>query len=466
MGSSEAGTGLPSVVSREDSALGGRTASWPAWSRAGSGYGLGVAFTAAVLVAQGQAVPWARQAVLFVVAGALLVACAARPGLVRRLGWAWLAALTAFGLVCATLVATEGLPARPYGDGAVFAQFVGDGRAVPRWLSGSLAAAVLHAAVWELPAVHAALPPPLASPAAFLALLCLAVSLGGTALLLWRWPGRLAVVLPMLTPVWVLFGTGYVEYYPLIAPAYVGALAWLFERPLERRSPRTIGILAGSLATLYVGFVPLAAAVLGAFALARPRRAIHAAGLALVTAAITIGVCWPEGPVSYVRTLYSVLNFGEAHVDPRYAGQIASPTSVFFSLDAAMSAARARDVAYVLTWGGGWWGIPLAAVAAVRACRRGVPGWRAAEARTWLALGLSAWLLHYLWFMVPRLGPAADIDLLFPAYLFAAFLAGRLLDESDDAPDSAWAAPVLGFALATLACVGPALVWTGLPATP
>lgn len=466
MGSSEAGTGLPSVGPAEDSALAGRAGSWPAWSFAGSGYVLGIAFTAALLVAQGQALPWTRQAVLFAVGGAVLVACAARPGLVRRLGWAWLAALTAFGLVCATLIATEGLPTRPYGDGVVFAQFVADGRAVPRWLSGSVAAATLHAAVWELPAVHAALPPQLASPTAFLALLCVAASLGGTALLLWRWPGRLAVVLPMLTPVWVLFGSGYVEYYPLVAPAYVGALAWLFERPLERRSPRAIGILAGSLATLYVGFVPLAAAALGAFALARPRHAARAGGLALVVAAITIGVCWPEGLVSYVRTLYSVLNFGEAHIDPRYAGQVASPTSVFFSLDAAMSAARVRDVAYVVTWGGGWWGIPLAAVAAVRACRRGVPGWRAAEARTWLALGLSAWLLHYLWFMVPRLGPAADIDLLFPAYLFAAFLAGRLLDGDEGAPDSAGAATVLGLALATLACVGPALAWTGLPATP
>ena len=63
--------------------------------------------------------------------------------------WAWL--LAALAATCLVLLASSGLPMRPYGDGAVFAQLVADGRAVPRWLVGSAAAAAAHAALWELP---------------------------------------------------------------------------------------------------------------------------------------------------------------------------------------------------------------------------------------------------------------------------------------------------------------------------
>ena len=104
------------------------------------------------------------------------------------------------------------------------------------------------------------------------------------------------MLLPTLTPVWVLFASGYVEYYPLIAVPFVAVLAWLFERPLEERSPSEIGVLAGVLPMLYIGFLPTAACVLVAYVVRRVRRsALADRGHDDWRGRVVIAVCWPEG---------------------------------------------------------------------------------------------------------------------------------------------------------------------------
>jgi hypothetical protein len=396
------------------------------------------------------------------------VAIARRGDHVRRASLLWACLLTAFASTCLLLLSTGALPERSYGDGALFARFVADGRAVPRWLIGSAAAVAAHAALWDLPPVYAHLPEPLRSPSSFLAVLGSVVMVLGTWALVQRWRGRLCVVLPLLTPVWVLFASGYVEYYPLIAAPFVATLAWLFERPLEDRTPEQIGLLAAVLPLLYVGFLPTACLMMAAWIAVRPARALQAAVVAVAVAAVTIAVCWPEGLASYFRTLYSVLNFGDAHLPPRYAGQVASPTSIMFAVDAVWSWPRAREVAYLLVWGGGWWSLPVMVAATCRAwhaidSRRGAA---LRDVRTWLGAALVTWHLYYLAFMVPRLGPTADVDLFFPTYLTVAFVAGLLLDTTRTARTPTWAAATLACALAALACVGPWLVWFGLPPAP
>lgn len=372
-------------------------------------------------------------------------------------------ALGGLALVSLILLASGDLPSRPYGDGDVFTQFVAAGRSMPRWLLGSAAAAALHAAIWEFPPVRNLVPTGYQSPGAFLALLCTLTMAAGTAALWRRWPGRLHVLLPATTPIWALFLSGYVEYYPLIAVPFVAVLAWLFDRPLAERTPRQIGLLVGLLPAVYIAFAPVALAIGVAWALARRSGGLRAAGTAVLAACVAVAVSWPEGVVHYFRALYQVFNFGEAHLASRYAGQVAGPDSILFSTGATLSTTRMREAGFLLVRGGGWWALPtVVGLAATWTRRWSAVAWR--DARVWLGLALTVWQLYYLAFMVPRLGPVADIDLFFSTYLWLAFLAGLLLDARRvGGRHDVWAWGVVGVAVLSLAWVAPGLVWHGLP---
>ncbi|HTV00885.1 MAG TPA: hypothetical protein VMF13_10120 [Luteitalea sp.] len=368
-------------------------------------------------------------------------------------------ALMGCGAIAVYLLATTGLPVRPYGDGAVFTQFVAEGRGVPRWLLGSTLAAAMHAATWELPSVQAWLPERLQATGAFLSILGTTVMVTGTWIVWRRWPGRLAVLLPVCVPVWMLFTTGYVEYYPLIAPAWLAALAWTFERPIEDRSADAIGVLAGLLPVVYLGFAPAAACILAVYVLRRPSLTGRTIAVAVAAAAVAVAACWPEGLVHYLRALISVINVGDAHLDARYAGQVAGPSSMLFSWQAAMSASHLREMGFLLVRGGGWWSLPLLVGTAIWRLRE-QDGWRVAsrDGRAWLGLLLAAAHLFYFVFMVPRLGPVADVDLFFPTFVLIAFLAGHLLDGARDRGAHGRTVVVMAVALAALACTAPALL--------
>jgi hypothetical protein len=345
------------------------------------------------------------------------------PGLVGREARVWQAAwlLGAGAILWLTLSAA--LPPRPYGDGDIFTQFVAEGRVVPRWLVGSALASWGHAFIWEFPPVATRLPLAIATPAGYLAVLCTLTLCGGAVWLLQRWPRRLAVLLPTLTPIWFLLASGYVEYYPLVAPVFVGVLAWLFEAPLEQRDPRRVGLVAGALPFVYVAFTPIGVLVLAAYAVACGRRAVEAAAVAGLTGVLLVVVCWPEGVPHFARSLYGVMNFGDASLAHRYAGMAGGAGSIFFVSTALLSPLHLGDLAYMYFWGAGWWSLPLA-LAALVATR----GWRV-EPRLLLAGGLLAWHLLYFHLMIPRLGPTADIDLFFGSYLTWAFLTGLLCDR-------------------------------------
>ncbi len=385
----------------------------------------------------------------------------------RRATMAIVVLQVTFAAVCLACLAAGVLPERPYGDGAVFTGFVAEGRVVPRWLVGSAAASTLHAAVWGLPPVAARLPAALQSANAFLALLGTACMVGGTVALLRRWPGRLSVLLPALTPVWLLFMSGYTEYYPLIAAPFVAVLAWLFDRPLDERTPTQIGALVAVLPLVYIGFLPVACLTLVAWFVVRPDGAVRAVATGLVVAAATIAICWPLGLPHFFQALYGVMNFGEANIPTRYAGQSAGPTSLVFSLDAVLTWTRTREVGALVVWGGGWWAVPLLVTATWRAARAGLVTWAACrhDVRMPLGIALVGVQVYYLVFMLPRLGPVGDVDLFFTTYLTLAFMAGLVVDAVA-ARLAGWRVAAVACALAALAVTAPWLVWYGLPPVP
>ena len=330
------------------------------------------------------------------------------------------------------LVAVHGIvrgwiPPRPYGDGPHVIDFLEKGYVFPRWLLGMAIALWLYLGVWRFPPIASAVPASIGGAAVFAALLC-AVAMGvGALLVLQRWPDRLAVILPMLTPVWLLFASGYVEYYPLVAAAWLASLAWMFERPLEDRPPWAIGALVGSLPLMYLPLAPVSALLFVAYAMRRRTAIVSAAAIAVGVFAIIVTVTFGNIPM-FISTLYGEMNFGDYHSPARYVGQAAGPSSIFFASRHALRSRHLREVFYALFWAGGWVTLPIVASVAIIAVRRCHAWWR--DARAWLGAVLVGWFIYYSVFMIPKLEPARDVDLFWPAYLAWAFISGRLVDAA------------------------------------
>lgn len=378
--------------------------------------------------------------------------------------------LILLGLMLAALMllCRGALPPRPYGDRIAMVFFVEQGSPFPRWLVGTAAVTWLHVGIWQSPMVTAHLPASLKSAEAFAALLCtIAMGVGSIALLR-RWPDRLAIVVPLLTPVWVLFSSGYVEYYPLIAGAWLGTMAWLFEKPLADRSPQALGLIIGLLPALYVGFIGLSLLLLVILAISNPARLLPTLAWTAATLAVLIAVCWPSGIPSFLRELFVVMNFGDQNtIFPRYIGHSAGPGSIFFTRRYAFDHSHLLDLAYMYFWGGGW-SIPFLFIGAGGAAlwlRRGRTAGRtvACEPRLWLGVGLVAWQMYYFVYMIPKLGPTADVDLFFPTFVAVAFFTGWLLDFMTP-PLRRSAAYLTTCALAGSSVVTAVfLAWIGLP---
>lgn len=360
-------------------------------------------------------------------------------------------------------------PSLPYGDGQIFGQFVASAYAFPRWLVGAAVSIWLYVGFWTFPSVAAHLPAHLRDSAAFLRLLCPAVMGIGSIAILRQWPHRLAAIIPMLIPIWWLFLSGYVEYYPLIMGAWLASLLWIFEQPLGERSAYAVGALAGILPALYAGFAGLSVLLVVSFVLARPSRAIGALLSAAASLAVSIAICWPTGIPSYLHALAAEMNFGEQHIGyARYVGRSGGPSSIFFSTHYAFVHTHLIDLAYMLFWGTGWL-VPLllvGGIAAAIAQKGGPRGLPFRDVRIWLGVGLGVWQIYYFIYMIPRLGPTADIDLFCPTYVTLAFLAGELLDRTwpDCHARHAAAYPILCALLGILAVASTYLAWIGLPA--
>jgi len=246
-----------------------------------------------------------------------------------------------------------------------------------------------------------------------------------SVLFLRRHPGRLALLLPLTTPVWLLFASGYDEYYPFIAWLYLVFLLWL-ESGLARRPALAVGLLGAALALTYVGYVPLALLLLAAFGLkAGVRRGMLALTLAILLVFGGVHLLWPsaEAPRYADQLLVVDLSLGEDNVvHLPYAGQSAARWLPFFRPAYALSAQHLTDLAGMLVLGTG--PVCLALLA-----------WRFRRAR-FLAhgegriLGLAVLAQgFYFLAMVPKFGPVRDVDLFFPVYLTAAFVAGLLADR-------------------------------------
>jgi hypothetical protein len=324
-----------------------------------------------------------------------------------------------------------------YGDASWFRRALAQGPdSMHRWLGGY---ALLKWLYEQAVAIE-----PLAELAAnkrvfaahFVRVLSILVVTGGTIALHRGWPGRLSLHLATLTPIWILFAAGPIEYYPFIGVPLLALLQWTLDKPLDQRSAWAVGLVAAlAFPIAYIGFAPVAVFLLLAFAFASPRRALPALVVALLVAAISVHFLSPDGISGYLRG-FDRLPSGHRGLAKVYVGQTAGPGSIFFSWEYALSPSHLRHMALMWSFGAGVFVLPLAilGLAAGIGRRRATAASSRllAEPRWWFSIAVVGWFAYYFLRMVPRLGPIRDIDLFAPAYLVGAFYTGWLLDRTLD----------------------------------
>jgi len=319
-----------------------------------------------------------------------------------------------------------------YGDNGSLENFLNNGAPYPAWLIGNSILGGLFSGLWLYPPFVHFLPPDLQSAAGFV-LCASAISMGLSSIILLKaWPNRLGVLFPMVTPFWLMFSTGYSEYYPFIVGPVVAILAVIFSKPLKERSPVMVGLLAALLALLYNGFIPLAVLLLLWYALARRRDIGKTIGICLAGGLGVLGVFWPGSISNYFTQLYANMNWGETNTFfPRYQGKSIGPNSIFFTTKYALSAEHLRDVTYFCFWGGVTIFLALLLVGLIGAGWKTIkekkrPSWL--NMRLGLALSIIAFLVYYIIFMIPKWGPPKDLDLFFLVHTALAFFGGGVWD--------------------------------------
>lgn len=244
---------------------------------------------------------------------------------------------------------------------------------------------------------------------------------------------RLAIILPLLTPLWIMFSSGYNEYYPFIAPIYLGILIWLF---LYKPDPSLktfiiAGVLSGVLPLLYIGFAPLSVLLLFYFLLLNFKKISFAVLAALGTILVCVLRFWPYGLNSFISNLYENMNFGEQYIlYSRYLGKTAGPHSLNFSLNYILTLEHFRDTFYMLFFGGGLISLFLLIFGLyLLAKNQKVALIKILQPKPIVASLFILYQTYYLIFMLPKQGPVQDIDLFFSVYLTYAFFAGLVWEK-------------------------------------
>lgn len=318
------------------------------------------------------------------------------------------------------------------GDGKLIAMILANRDLFPavKYLAGMEILRLGYAAIWQFPPISGILPSSILNHSAFIRLAGICVMACISIHLLHTYPGKYRVLLAITTPIWILFSLGYLEYYPFVAGLYLILLCWLFNGKIEEKSEVSIGIIAGSLPLMYLGFAPLSFIILFIYLWgARMAVVARTLGALFLGFFIALSVFWSKNLSDYFATLYQEMNFGEANtVYEGYRGMAASTTSIFFKNDYAWSMPHLKEVLNMLIHGLGLAPIVFFIVS-LCAYRKQLDFF---TKKTTLAFFILGWSLFYLVYTIPKLGPVVDIDMFFMAYITIAFFTGALLDASKD----------------------------------
>ena len=241
---------------------------------------------------------------------------------------------------------------------------------------------------------------------------------------LWRNPGKLRLMFVVTSPMWLLFSTGYDEYYPFIAPVFLLIMLLISEDWMNKLHPIWMGILTALIALSYVGFIPVAIFILIIFAIRRGfKNTLFAAGIVLIVAFIAILLFYGPQFGDFFSLYRGNLNLNNNRI---LQGKTLLDTP-FYNFGFAFSAENFQRLFTQLFWSGS---IPYCAILLISLSFFAKRIFQREQINTLAFLGcMTLYQIAYFIFMIPYLGTITDIDLFFSVYLAFAFCSGWLVDQ-------------------------------------
>ena len=241
------------------------------------------------------------------------------------------------------------------------------------------------------------------------------------------------IILPLTTPVWILFCLGYNEYYPFIAGIFVFVSIWLIDKkPSERLF--FWAAIAGLLPLVYVGFVPLAGLVIIKLFFHRKSLLGFASNLLISAAVVVLSakVAWGGTLSSLLERLKSDLLIGDRGAVDEYIGKALPNIPGTFKIPYAFSFWHFQDLAFIALFSGGvvfllFW-LPFGSVLT----KNYVLKLKNFRTDSLMLVLLVIFHLASMLFFIPKLGPTRDIDSYFSTVLSVSICLGARLDQLFD----------------------------------
>jgi len=238
------------------------------------------------------------------------------------------------------------------------------------------------------------------------------------------------IILPLTTPVWILFCLGYNEYYPFIAGIFVFVSIWLINRkPSEQLF--FWAAVAGLLPLVYVGFVPLAGLVIIKLFFHRKSLLGFASNLLISAAVVVLSakVAWGGTLSSLLERLKSDLLIGDRGAIDEYIGKALPNIPGTFKIPYAFSFWHFQDLAFIALFSGGvvfllFW-LPFGSVLT----KNYVLKLKNFRTDSLMLVLLVIFHLVSMLFFIPKLGPTRDIDSYFSTVLSVSICLGARLDQ-------------------------------------
>lgn len=313
---------------------------------------------------------------------------------------------------------------KSYGDAGALSTAINESKPFTRWLLGTTAMidfyGLLNHFVISI------------SSQKFVPIASAAIMCASTVAIARHYGSKAFVIFPLTSPIWLAFSLGYDEYYPFVAGIFLLLALWIFSDE-DFKASNFLFVVAGLLPALYVGFVPLTFFVwVKLFSKARLFRSqLSGMSVSVLAYFIAIEIGWSAGHSNYLALLTDDMNLGDfgSH---NYQGTSMSDKSPFYSLSSAFSSFHIRDLVFVGVFAGGIATIALVFLISVNLRLGSVKAkYSPNELKRMVSLPVVfvVWNLLYMFLMIPKLGPKADIDLFFSSNLVIAIWAGILLER-------------------------------------
>lgn len=219
-------------------------------------------------------------------------------------------------------------------------------------------------------------------------------------------------ILPLVSPLWILLGTGYNEYYPFVAPFALITVWYLLGEFTVNRN-WMVAVFCGLLPLIYLGLTPFSFLLVLRSVGLGIRRCFSFIFVSIATFFITIFFFWPTNIGGFFARLKYESNLGEAntlHIPYQKHSLEGTP---FFDLRFAFSIEHILEKIGMLIFGGGVFAFCGLCVIIVEFVRRVFLLHR--NKIVWSEfciqlLALSQVLVLIL--LIPKLGPINDRDFL------------------------------------------------------